>query len=57
MYIFIYIYYIYIYIYIYIYYTHVSGPVVKALDFQSKGPVFKTIWWFQGRLNLSSFRG
>ena len=31
--------------------------VVKALDSQSRGPVFKTTGWLQGRLSLSSFRG
>ena len=31
--------------------------VVKALDSQSRGPVFKTAVWLQGRLSLSSFRG
>ena len=34
-----------------------NGLVVKAQDFQSRGPVFKTTGWFQGRLSLSSFRG
>ena len=34
-----------------------NGLVVKALDSQSKGLVFKTIGWLQGRLSLSSFRG
>ena len=34
-----------------------NGQVVKALDFQSRGPVFKTTGWLQGRLSLSSFRG
>ena len=33
------------------------GLVVKALDSQSRGPVFKTTGWLQGRLSLSSFRG
>ena len=33
------------------------GLVVKALDSQSRGPVFKTTGWFQGRLSLSSFQG
>ena len=36
--------YIYIYIYIYIY-TINNGLVVKVLDFQSRGPVFKTMVW------------
>ena len=31
--------------------------VVKALDCQSRVPVFKTTGWLQGRLSLSSFRG
>ena len=31
--------------------------VVKALDSQFRGPVFKTTGWLQGRLSLSSFRG
>ena len=26
--------------------------VVKALDSQSRGPVFKTTGWFQGRLSI-----
>ena len=30
---------------------------IKALNSQSRGPVFKTIGWLQGRLSLSSFRG
>ena len=30
--------------------------MVKALDFQSRGPVLKTTVWLQGRLSLSSFR-
>ena len=34
-----------------------NGLVVKALDSQSRGSVFKTTGWLQGRLNLSSFRG
>ena len=34
-----------------------NGLVVKALDSQSMGPVFKTTGWLQGRLSLSSFRG
>ena len=33
-----------------------NGLVVKALDSQSRGPVFKTTWLLQGRLSLSSFR-
>ena len=31
--------------------------LVKALDSQSRGPVFKTAGWLQGRLSLSSSRG
>ena len=31
--------------------------VFKVLDSQSRGPVFKTTGWLQGRLSLSSFRG
>ena len=31
--------------------------VVKALDFQSRGPVFKTTGWLHGGLSLSSFQG
>ena len=31
--------------------------VGKVLDSQSRGPVFKTTAWLQGRLSLSSFRG
>ena len=34
-----------------------NGLVVKALVSQSRGPVFKTTRWLQGRLSLSSFRG
>ena len=34
-----------------------NGLVVKALDSQSRSPMFKTTGWFQGRLSLSSFRG
>ena len=34
-----------------------NGLVVKALDSQSRGPVFKTAGWLQGRLSLSSSRG
>ena len=33
------------------------GLVLKALDSQSRGPVFKTSGWLQGRLSISSFRG
>ena len=33
-----------------------SGLVVKWLDSQSRGPVFKTTGWLQGRLSLSCFR-
>ena len=35
----------------------VKALVVKALDSQSSGPVFKTIGWLQGWLSLSSLRG
>ena len=31
--------------------------VVKGLDSQSRGPMFKTTGWLQGQLSLSSFRG
>ena len=31
--------------------------VVKTMDFQSRGSLFKTNGWLQGQLNLSSFRG
>ena len=34
-----------------------NGLVVKALDSQSRGPMFKTTDWLQGRLSLSSFGG
>ena len=34
-----------------------NGLLVKALDPQSRGPVFKTTGWLQGQLSLSSFRG
>ena len=34
-----------------------NGLVVKALDSQSRGPVFKTTGLLQGRLSRSSFRG
>ena len=34
-----------------------NGLVVKALDSKSKGHVFQTIGWLQGRLSLPSFRG
>ena len=29
-----------------------NGLVIKALDSQSSGPVFKTTGWLQGRLSL-----
>ena len=29
-----------------------NGQVVKVLDFQFRGPVFKTTGWLQGRLSL-----
>ena len=38
-------------------YTWSNGLVVKALDSQSRSPVFKTTEWLQGRLSPSSFRG
>ena len=31
--------------------------LVKALDFQPRGPVFNTTGLLQGRLSLSSFKG
>ena len=34
-----------------------DGLVVKSLDPQSRGPVFKTTGWLQGRLSLLSFLG
>ena len=34
-----------------------SSLVVKALDSQSRSPVFKITGWLQGRLSLSSFQG
>ena len=34
-----------------------NGLVVKALDSQSRGPVFRTSGWVQGQLSLSSFQG
>ena len=34
-----------------------EAKFVKAVDSQSRGPVFKTTGWFQGRLSISSFRG
>ena len=37
--------------------TMSNGLVVKALDSQSRGPVFKTAGCLQGRLSLSSSRG
>ena len=33
-----------------------NGLVVKALDSQSRGPMFKTTGWFQAQLSLSSFQ-
>ena len=33
-----------------------GGLVAKSLDSQSRGLVFKTTGWLQGRLSLSSFR-
>ena len=40
----------------YIWSLWTNGLVVKTLDSQSSGPVFKTTGWLQGRLSLSSFR-
>ena len=37
--------------------TWSNGLVVKALDYQSRDPMFKTTRRHQGRLSLSSFRG
>ena len=34
-----------------------NGVVVKALDYQSRGLVFKITEWLQSRLSHSSFRG
>ena len=34
-----------------------GGLVVKSLDSQFRGPMFKSTRWLQGRLSLSSFRG
>ena len=34
-----------------------KGLVIKVLDSQTRGPVFKTTGWLNGWLNLSSFRG
>ena len=34
-----------------------DGLVVKALDYQSRGPVFKTTGYLQGQLSLSFFHG
>ena len=36
--------------------TH-SLVVEVVLDSQSRGPMFKTTGWLQGRLSLSSFQG
>ena len=36
-------------------YSWSNGIVVKVLDSQSRGPVFKTTGWLQGQLSLSSF--
>ena len=32
----------------------INSLVVKLLDSQSRGPVFETIGWLQGRLSLST---
>ena len=34
-----------------------DDQVVKSLDSQSWGPVFRTTGWLQGQLSLSSFEG
>ena len=34
-----------------------NGLVVKALDSQSRGLMFKTTGWLKGQFSLSSFRG
>lgn len=34
-----------------------NGPMVRALDFQSRGCQFQTTWWFQGWFSLLSFWG
>ena len=34
-----------------------NGLVVKTLDSQSRGPMFKSTGWLQGRLSLSSLVG
>ena len=33
-----------------------NGLVVKAVDSQSRGPMFKTTRWLQGQLSLSQFQ-
>ena len=38
-------------------YIWINGLVVKALDSQSRGPMFKTTGWLQGWLSLSSVWG
>ena len=34
-----------------------NGLVVKVLDSQLRGPMFKTTRWLQGQPSLSSFQG
>ena len=34
-----------------------NGLMVKVMDSQSRGPVFKTTGCLQGRISLSFFRG
>ena len=34
-----------------------NGVVVKMLDSQFRGPMFKSIGWLQVQLSFSSFRG
>ena len=35
--------------------SNINDLVVKALDSQSRDPMFKPSWWLQGRLSFSSF--
>ena len=35
----------------------IIGLVLKMLDFQSRGPVFKTAVWLQSRLSFLSVQG
>ena len=48
---------VFLFIYIYIFFLWSNGLVVKMMDSRSRGSVFKTTGWLQGRLSLSSFRG